>query len=84
MTLPTEDDFTVQQWDALAYARRLARQGDVRLWYRLLRSLCGYRSNRHQLRRHMERVLDEWLARHPGWQGRYIDPDEIVRVTLGE
>lgn len=76
----TEDDFTIEQWDALCWARKYR---EMSAWYRLLRGLCGYSAGR-RVKRKMEKTVDEWLEQHPSWQGRGMSMAEVERVLRGE
>jgi len=69
MTPWTEQDFSTEEWDALCRARK---HGDVRSWFRLLRSVCGYTQGRTVLLRQIEQLVDDWLQRHPSWTGRFL------------
>lgn len=63
-----EGDFTAGEWGQLALARKYENKGE---WWRLLRVLCGYTAGRHKLAKRMAFIVDQWLAQHPSWTGRY-------------
>jgi hypothetical protein len=64
----TQDDFTETQWEWIITARWRARtRKDMRDWYRVLRTLCGYRTG-SPVRREMEQLVDQWLHDHPSWR----------------
>lgn len=71
----TQDDFTPEQWDALCYARKYKVQGD---WWRLLRALTSYRSPSSRIPKHMERLVDAWLAAHPSWTGVHYRAERVL------
>jgi hypothetical protein len=65
----TEADFDDDTWERLCKARK---HNDITTWYRLLRERCGYTQGRWSLRVEIEELVDDWLARHPGWSGRWV------------
>lgn len=75
----TRDDFTAEQWDALCWCRLTHHY----LWWQLMRELCGYRTG-SPINKHMEQIVDTWLAQHPSWRGRSIDTNDVQRVIRGE
>lgn len=75
MNLPTIDDFEPEGWDALCYARKYRMQGD---WYRLLRALTSYRSPSSPVNKHLQNLVDRWLAEHPSWMGKHYCTERLL------